>query len=176
MFENDKNKKAPMCLTTRQSYVTSKIFVEATKFVLGNYPTEVRGKITEFLYGMLSVEKPYMLVTEEGIVHATDLVFSNEIVRDFIFTLHYVFIARWSPNQVKLNGLVNNLATGVSLSNPLCDDCTAVAMPAEIKQRMANYADSFNIIGSNGWLLILLMLILHINIEDLSFVTPAKTE
>lgn len=141
-------------LTTVEMIEASETFVDSLTHVLGNYLPESKIAIQTFIAEILLKEKPYMLVSPEGIARIQQQVFASEVHRDFIFTLHFTFFSRWGHTDSSVAGLIGNIARGVAMSNVMDGN----EMPAPIRSRLHTFASAERILLANQWLVIVLML------------------
>jgi len=137
------------------------VFIKSYNFILSNFVPESKKEIQDFTAGLVLREKPYMLVTKEGLPRAVNLVFSNEYIRDFIYSLEFAFFSRWGQSSNHVNGLMEILARGVGLANPDKNNVT----PNEINNRLTDETDAFEIIKHNRWLAMLLLIQLFVTVD-----------
>lgn len=147
-------------LTTEQMVIATSTFQESFQHVLGNYVGDSRTHIQKFVAGVVLRQKPYMLVTEEGVQHAMKLAFGNEADRDFLFTLTYTFFSRFGETNEPVKGLATALARGVSIGSH--NELSAV--PEPLQKRLPVEVDVRAMLESNQWLMTLLMMQLCIQV------------
>lgn len=153
-----------MGLSSTQMIDVANTFQDAYAHVLNNLEgLSVKPAVIAFSAGMVLTEKPYMLVTEEGIQRAMTLVFGREDIRDFVLTLTYTFFARWDAGPSSMRDLAENLAQGVG--GVLGGNLDLSAIPAEIHQRLMPRSDAGELLQSNPWLMVLLLMQLFISIS-----------
>lgn len=140
-------------LSTDEMVEVAAVFTESYHHVLSNLATEQRSRIIEFVARVVLSEKPYLLVTPEGLDHAIGLVFENKQVTDFVLTLLFTFGSRWGMSQDRYSALAANLAFGAS---PVTQQPNR-AMPDALASRLASFADVYNLLVANQWLVILLL-------------------
>ena len=135
------------------------VFQESLQHVLSNLVGQTKDNVTLFCGDVILREKPYLIVTEQGLAHMNTKVFASEDIRDFVLTLAFTFFARAAIGPSKYARLSASLATGAS-----CVDGTEVlnAVPPEIHQRLATYRDTRDLIYSNKWLTVVLLLQLFV--------------
>jgi hypothetical protein len=138
------------------------IFQDAVQFVLQRFGKETKDKVRGFVSLIVLQEKPYLMVTPDGLSRMINLVFSDEAYRDFVLTLHFTFASRWGMTMSLYQGLVANLAQGA---------CPAMegslnAMPADMASRLSTYTDAAQLLEANPWLSMLLMLQLFVGLSD----------
>ena len=159
-----------MSLNTEQMVEVASVFKEAYEHVIGNLTVDVRNKIYAFTGGIVLQDKPYMLLTPDGIERAINLVFTDDQHRDFILTLSFVFFSRWSTGKNDLDELSDNLAAGVShsgfgaVSGFSSNSKVTNALPGPMLTRLPVYNDARSLIGGNKWIVILLLMQLFISI------------
>ena len=160
------------CLTYKQSKALSSVFVQTAKFVYSNIGLSSKETVLRFLTTTATSEKPYMLVTTEGVSRAVGIVFTDEVIRDYILTLHSVFLARWSHNADMYNALLLNLASGTGIGGAKKD--TMCALPDIINDRLATVDDAYAVLKDNSWLVILLLICMHLTVETISSYTSMR--
>jgi hypothetical protein len=144
-------------LTTEQMVVATSTFQESVSHVLGNYLPESQASLKAFVAEMILKEKPYMLVTEDGIKHAMGKVFGLEGYRDFVLMVTFTFFARFGESDTPVRSLAGNLARAVSVSGSGSNNDLS-AVPLEMRRRMPSEQDVTATLESNQWLMTLLML------------------
>ncbi|EKD22609.1 MAG: hypothetical protein ACD_84C00038G0006 [uncultured bacterium] len=149
-------------LNTNEMQEAAEVFVEAFGHVLGNFLGDSKSEIKKFAAELILREKPYMMVTEEGIPRIQQMVFIREDYRDFIFTLHYTFFARWGHSANAVDGLIGNIARGVALSNLT----TYSAMPKELATRLPTEENAISILKANNWLVIVMLIQLFVTLSE----------
>lgn len=142
-------------LTTEQMVEAAEVFREATRFVLSSTPPTERRALQEFLASLVIGEKPYLLVTQEGLGRAIQLVWSNPKVSDFVMSVSFVFFARWGHSDEAVEGLCRNLARGVAMVTTDFKDQSAV--PQVMGERLSDMVAATQLIQANKWLVIILM-------------------
>jgi hypothetical protein len=129
-------------------------FRDAYEHVLGNLVADTKERTIKFVMEIVLRQKPYMMVSKEGLPKIMDVVFSSDEIRDFIFTLHFVFFSRWGNEDQDVNGLIGNLARGAGLAS----FGKLNAIPVPINDRLTGVDDVNQILMDNKWLTIILML------------------
>lgn len=157
-------------LLTAEMIEVADVFQGSFAHVMSNIIGDAKPVIQNFVTSVVLQEKPYLLVTPEGLTHAINLVFTQEAHRDFIFNLTFVFFSRWGGNEDAVQGLIANVARGATQTyidnkkqtymDQLC------AIPKEISTRLSAYSDVAALLTANKWLLMLLLLQLFIVAED----------
>ena len=142
-----------------------RIFVQATEHVLNNYLPESRPELDGFIAQMVLQEKPYMLVTDEGINRARMMVFAKESIRDFILSLSFSFFGRLASDENTLAGLAHTLADGTTFHG-YGADAKLNRMPTEIADRLEATSTTADILKANKWLMVLLLIQLSISIKE----------
>lgn len=142
-------------LSTDEMVEAAEVFNEAYLHVVANTAGDTRSRIIEFVAHVVLAEKPYLLVTPEGLDHAIGLVFENKHVTDFVHTLLFTFGSRWGMSQEKYEALAANLAAGAS---PLAPASDYRSTPIALASRLATFTDAYRLLVANQWLVILLLL------------------
>lgn len=154
-----------MSLTTQEMIVATETFQESFRHVMGNYPVpEAKQYLLKFVLGVIMVEKPYMLVTDEGIQRAIALVFTAEAERDFILTLTYTFFSRFGETSAPAKNLAAALARGIALTGVTTSQLSAA--PDAIKTRLPTEEEARAILEANQWLMTVLLIQLCVQITD----------
>jgi hypothetical protein len=149
-------------LITSQMVEVAETFSDAYQHVIDNMVGEQRNQVVAFVGSLIYTHKPYMLVSPEGLPMAQGMVFGSEVVRDFIMTLNYVFFARWGHGENAVAGLAENLGRGLGTWAP---SPNLALMPKDIHSRISESVSIEELLMSNSWLMILLMLPLFIQVE-----------
>ena len=135
------------------------VLQDSYQHVLNNIPAAGRESIIQFVAKLILSEKPYMLITPEGLSHISELVFSNDPYRDFIFTLSFTFFARFGGPDTDITGLAENLARGAAQVSP---NREGNAIPNQIANRLIEAVDIVPILINNRWLMMILLIQLFI--------------
>ncbi|SAK59266.1 hypothetical protein AWB81_01817 [Caballeronia arationis] len=158
-----------MSLLPNELIETGEVFVASMQHVLANcmrMSEERYGKLSKFVYSMVLAEKPYMIASPKGVQHAIELVFEDEVIRDFVFTLGFTFLARWG-GLGRYSELVQALAFAVSGDgNPVRGQESLVMMPAEIGDLLPDPEGVLTLLQQNKWLVTLLMIQLFVLVPE----------
>lgn len=144
----------------------AEVFQDSYSHVLSNIIGESKNKIIAFIFTIILQNKPYLLVNEEGIQHAIDIVFTDKEHTDFILTLTYVFFSRLGGDEKYVHEIVGNMARGLSVASPLQYKTKAMTLlPDEYSSRLGTYIVVEELLSCNKWLIVLLMLQLFISVD-----------
>jgi hypothetical protein len=151
-----------MALNVEEWNQVGEVFKGSLEHVLANsksFSTEAQDKINRFLLGFVMIEKPYMLATPAGVQHAVETVFTDEIVRDFVLTLVFVFTARWGSNSERFAELVESLAFAVSAQSPthIASSPSKNSIPSPILAELPKEEMVVPVLLENKWLVVLLL-------------------
>lgn len=140
----------------------AEVFQGAYSHVMANLVGEQKARVTAFVAGYVLTEKPYLLVTPEGLDRAISAVFGNEHVRDFVFTLHFTFGSRWGAALERWQSLCANLALAAVPHSRV----KLSAVPDALADRLATSPDeAYNLLVANQWLVVLMLLQLFISLS-----------
>lgn len=139
-------------------------FQEAMSFVISNTSADSQEKIQRFIAEVVVTQKPYTMLTKEGIVHSVGLVFKDAQITDYVLTLWHCFASRWAYSDEAIAALAGNFSRGASQTNEKTYAFSSI--PQELKSRMVKRADAFEILSSNPWLLVLLLISLVVRIPS----------
>jgi hypothetical protein len=151
-----------MNIKTDDMVTVANVFKESFEHCISGLTGETQTLALRFVAEVILREKPYMLVTTEGLDHAMELVFGREENRDFILTLAFTFFARLGHDDDFVKGLAGNLARGAALASKA--DLNAV--PDPIKGRLAELKDVQELLEANSWLMVVLLLQLFITVKE----------
>lgn len=141
-----------------------KVFVETTEHVLGNYLSDSHEPVNVFMHQLVLQEKPYMLVTEEGLERIKLLVFGREVIRDFILTLSFHFFSRLAQDTDTINSIASALAMGAAIDS----DRYLTQMPDAIRDRLETFDRIQALISANRWLMVILLIQLSCKSESVA--------
>ena len=153
------------------------VFKDSLNHVLQNAQAleqPVRDRISRFVYVEAFYKKPYMLVTPSGVQSAIEVVFADEVLRDFILSLTYVFYSRWGTNNEKFQHLVETLAFAVSVDGPPDGPMAAPyqsGIPPQVRDDLAKSDTVRPTLLANKWLVIILLIQLIVAMPDLKAAT-----
>jgi hypothetical protein len=158
-----------MSLLPNELIETGEVFVASIEHVLANskrMSEERYAKLSKFLYSMVLAEKPYMIASPKGVQHAIELVMEDEVIRDFVFTLGFTFLARWGGSGRYVE-LVQALAFAVSGDgNPVRGQDSLVMMPVDIADLLPDPDGVLDLLQQNKWLVTLLMIQLFVLVPE----------
>lgn len=132
--------------------VFQETFAHVTKNLEGSTAYE---EVIKFCGHLVLFEKPYILVSSEGLPNAITMTFTRESVRDFVMTLSYNFFTRWGGSQEAIAALADNLSFGAGQAQVGRDLC---AMPQPIAARLGEQEDTKTLLLNNRWLMVLLLI------------------
>lgn len=151
-------------ITSDEMREAAQVFLDALQYTLGNMPTEGQVPIKQFLAQLVIKEKPYLLVTQEGIAHAMELAWSNAAISDFLMRLSFAFFARLGHDDEFVDGLCGNLARGCALVAR--DPQNLNAVPTAVAERLSDMAAATQLIRANRWLVVILMIQLFVTVGE----------
>jgi hypothetical protein len=149
-------------IDTDKMISAAETFSDSYTHVMNNYVAETKNRILLFVMDIILREKPYMLVSREGLPAIMNTVFSSDEIRDFVFTLQFVFFSRWGGTASDVEGLVGNLARGVGIANV----GKVNAVPSDINARLSNETEVTELLTYNKWLCVILMLQLFVSLDE----------
>lgn len=155
-------------LNNQEMIVVAETFNESLDFVLGNYPKEIRDELYMFIVEIIMLEKPYMLVGVEGLPYISKKVFTNEHIRDLLFTLQFTFISRCGLTDIEYGKLVENIAQGLKLVS----HGSVSAMPKPISDRLSQFTDILEVLMSNSWLVMIMLIKLFVSSNSAQTTKP----
>lgn len=150
-----------MNLSTDEMINVARVFQESYKHVIGNMSLQLEDEIHIFTQAVILSEKPYMLVTPDGLTHAREMVFAYDIRRDFLFTLSFTFVSRLGMGSEYYQGMVKNLTDGIGVTSAGAE---LDAMPTEISERLTPAKEIGEVLMANRWLVMLLLIQLFITL------------
>lgn len=142
-------------------------------------------QIGEFLATLLYYEKPYHWVSPGGFARISDLVFkkdapnTDDVVRDFVLSVHQHFFVRWGEAGEKFTGLIDVLSWGLGVVGEGSVDDEPVeytGMPSAIRERLSGQSDVTKLLKGNQWLVILILITSFVSITDRNALTQFLTE
>lgn len=140
------------------------VFQDAVLHVLDTYEESARPSLQNFMVELILKERPYQLVTAEGIERAISMVWARDGIRDFILKLAFTFFSRWGHSDEEVSGLAANLARGVAMVKP-AEPHNAV--PKQLGDRLSDIGVAHSAIHANPWLMITLMIPLFVSIGSI---------
>lgn len=162
---NDRN------LTAEEMVEVAEVFQGSVQHTLSNYSPEGKASLVVFMVELIVKERPYQLVTPEGIAHAIDLIWTRDGIRDFILRLAFVFFSRWGHSDEEVSALARNIARGVAMIKP---NEQLNAVPRPLGARLVDINAAQSLIDANPWLMIALMIPMFVSIGTLEQIPPSK--
>ena|ERR1700693_4689033 len=148
----------------------AEVFREATEYVIANSSgDETRLVIRRFMANLALAYKPYMITTPEGTAELVQVIFGDEILRDFVLSLGYVFYSRWGVTSGKYTELVQTIAwsaagdTGIEGSRD-----TDNYIPQEIKENISVLSGTTAVLLQNKWLITILLIQLFVEVAPVT--------
>lgn len=158
-------------ISTVDMGTVASVFGEAYEHVIANLVGDSKILAMRFAAEIILREKPFMLVSPEGVAHIQNLVFGHPTNQDFILTLTTTFFARLAENTEFIEGMIASVARGCALANK----SDYAATPTEINNRLAEFDDTFALLQANYWLVVVLMLQLFIRVLPEALKVPLPT-
>jgi hypothetical protein len=144
----------------------------AWRTVEGQVGESTRLKLYEFMLSFLSAEKPYLWATPQNVSRIVQMIYADEIVRDFTHMLQYHFFLRWGEGKQKFTGLVDVLSWSVG-AFALDTEQSARgrkedhgAIPENIRSHMSSREDVKDLLLDNPWMVCLLLLRSFVSLVD----------
>jgi hypothetical protein len=150
---------------------TAQVFVDSVEHVLANtsrISEDAQAKLNKFVYSLVLAEKAYMITSPKGMQHVIEIVFEDEVIRDFVLTLGFTFYARWGATRARYGSLVESLAFAVSAdtSTPIRgSDGSFIGTPRDILDLLPG-DNVEQVLQQNKWLVTLLMIQLFVLVPE----------
>lgn len=149
-------------LSVAEMQEVAEVFQGALEHVMGNLVGDHQTHMRQFMSAFILKEKPYLLVTREGVERVMSLVFESPQVTDFVFTLLHTFGSRWGMSGERYSALCANLALSI-VPHTTLPDCL---VPNALASRLApSSEDTYRLLVANQWLVVLLLLQLFISVS-----------
>lgn len=149
-------------LNQQEMFDVALAFQEANTFVLANSEPAVFEKIQTFMAECVVMEKPYLMVTAEGIKAIGDKVFKDKDLTDYVFSAWFCFASRWASSDESISALANNFARGCAQVDGITH--TYCKIPPDYKQRLSTRSVAAATLFENPWLMVLLLIKLTVKI------------
>jgi hypothetical protein len=158
-------------------------FVGAMRQTLTNLSADDAAHVRRKLIEILGEWNPSVLASPDMLAQASDFIFTDEPLRDWIFTTKFVFfmnIAAGGGHAV-IRSILSDLALAASedmeailLLNKEEQAASgdAVAMPEQLVQDLPTASQTRTVLASNTWLIVLLMLFSFVDLEHEVLKTP----
>lgn len=146
------------------------LFTSALTQTISNYAETSRNAITSFILHICGELRPYMIVTPAGAATLAEDIFTVELNRDFIFNLLFNFCPRLSFTDTGKE--FGKLISALSFTLAIGDSCNTSSdndeslLPEELSTRLPDQNTITNLLMSNKWLVMVLLISLYINVED----------
>lgn len=137
------------------------VFNSAFTHVLNNTLGSTKDKVQLWTTNHVLRNKPWMMLTTNGIEVMQEAVFVDSEIADFIMELNFTFSTYWAASAEKYSALANvlGLACGVQVEGKV---------PKAVVERTVAPNKTVPILEGNRWMMILLLMI--------AFVEPVGTE
>lgn len=137
-------------------------FVSSVEHCLNSHVGETRRALTSFLMEVM-MRRSVMMVTPDGLKDLAELVFTQDLHRDFIQAVTFTFYARWGANDQQKDALIANLADGAAADTAMQPGW--IATPKAVQSRMAPRGEIIELLKANRWLVILLLMKLYVVLD-----------
>jgi hypothetical protein len=161
-----------MSYTNADTDIVGGAIQAAWRTVEGQVSPETRLKLYEWLMNFISGEKPYLWASPENIPRIVQMVYSDELVRDFVHSLQFHFMLRWGEASTKFTGLVDVLSWSIG-SHGLDTEHSGRnrkedhgAIPEDIRMRLSSREDVKELLLDNPWMVCLLLLRSFVSLVD----------
>jgi len=124
-----------------------------------NLGEERQVDVTQFWREHLMTAKPYLMVTEKGVVEASRRIFSNETLLDFMLQFTNNFFMLWGADHNTRVAFVDHVSVGLCNEMGIATGKVSsyTAAHKDVYQRMATVDDVKNVLSRNTWLLVLVI-------------------
>jgi hypothetical protein len=150
-----------VALSVKQNFALAaeEIFVHALSRTVWNY----RDKYMAVEIIMAEIRNTAMesVATEAGVARISDLVFRNEVMREFLFTLQVQFFSQFGEFHQNWVEMINYIAT--ALTNGVIGhevDPKLNLVPEDIRMRTYDAKHMSNLLLANTWLIMFLLIAL----------------
>lgn len=163
-----------MSYTNADTDIVGGAIQAAWRTVEGQVSPTTRLTLYEFLTSFIGSEKPYLWASAENLPRIVQMVYGDEIVRDFVLSLQFHFMLRWGEASTKFTGLVDVLSWSIG-SHGLDSEQSGRrkedhgAIPEDIRMRLSSREDVRELLLDNPWMVCLLLLRSFVSLVD-----PAK--
>lgn len=163
-----------MSYTNADTDVVAGAIQSAWQTIEAQIAPETRIKLHQWLMNFIVGEKPYLWAAPDNVPRIVQMVYADELVRDFVHTLQFHFFLRWGEASAKFTGLVDVLSWSVG-SHGLDTEQTGRrkedhgAIPEDIRMRLSSREDVKELLLDNPWMVCLLLLRSFVSLVD-----PAK--
>jgi len=157
------------------------LFTDALMQTVSNYAETSSASITEFILHICGELRPYMIVTPGGAETLAEEIFTTELKRDFIFNLLFNFCPRLSFTETgkEFSKLISTLAFTLAIGDAVIttnDSEFKSLLPDELSTRIPDHETITNLLNSNKWLVMVLLISLYINVEDFNKAQSAQAK
>lgn len=134
------------------------ILIKSIDHILSNSSDDARIEIRNILGQLCLGYKPYLILNESNVKTLSDLIFSNEIYRDFIYSVYSSFIFRLILNGINVDEVIENIATSVSIQT----SNNRTFANTDFTDMIPTINESESMLENNNWLFICMLIILII--------------
>lgn len=138
------------------------VFQQSYEHVMSNLYGSGKEKVLEFVVGVVLRERPYLLLTPQGIEHISELVFTDPNNRDFVLSLAFNFFSRLGGDADFYIGLSAAIARGAGQAISINTGIDAT--PNQISDRLVTEAEAVELLAPNKWLIVIFMINLFITV------------
>lgn len=158
-------------LNSQEMELVGTLFQEAVDFLFQSATEKAKTNVLPFMMKRVIGDIMPTQMSPSGVKELQKEVFNNVEVRDFILELSFVFLSRWAASDNQVMALAANLSRGLSQTPYVTGDLGVDAVPGEIQQRLARRDEVYNMLASNSWLMMVVMMPLFMSSK--SFKDPA---
>lgn len=137
--------------------IVGDVFSAAVENVIRSYDgQQSQSVIAGYLTQHLIENRPWLIMTPDGIVNLTQEIFSDDTIRDFVFKVVFQFFSSISPTPDLVQQLAANLAAGCAVGDSV-SPTNQNLMPVEIKKRLSGFDFVYDMLKANKWLMVVIM-------------------
>lgn len=153
-------RQLPVPLSDREKTLAA-LVNESVNQTLSRYQLDTarQQKAYAFLLELTGGTPLYILLSQEGIDHYHQMVFSDTEHRNFVFSAYSAFVGRYSSMQDDWDGLNALIARAASIRS---DDQTS-NIPDVIADRLYTREEIYAAISGNTWLVMLALIVMFWN-------------
>ena len=156
-----------MSIDVENMQIVAEVFQESFQQLMLSYQGQTAySKLSQFVTHVVLVEKPYLMVTGEGLSHMIGLVFSDQEISDFVLTLTFNFTSRLGADSAGafMYALAEMLGTNATFDLPSRNEYCAI--PTDIVQRLGDRQQAGKLLASNRWLMTLLLMQMFVSVTE----------
>lgn len=140
-----------------QSNSVTEVFNESFNNVLSRTVGDALDEVLNFHNMVFYSTKQWLLLTPENLAMLSEVIFSSENIRDYVFDVYTTATFKLGNNQEVLIDLIRTIASA-SISPVNSSTMTVDYVPQQLKKHTLSASEIQAVLNRNSWVIVLIMI------------------